>query len=122
MMGLFGTIIQSCDRITAKQIFDVLVDMEHTIFDYNEEHGIDQCDCHECMTDKKMDRKNNKFVTSQDSPKDIEGLKRDLSRNLDKIRDRITKIQSSNDDAYNEWKKDFTKEKEKYDQNNEEEK
>tara|TARA_B110001454_G_C12446616_1_gene320234 strand:- start:145 stop:558 length:414 start_codon:yes stop_codon:yes gene_type:complete len=116
LMGLFGEIIKSCDRPTGKKILDVLMDIEHTIFDYNEEHEIDQCDCSECKSDRKKDRKINKLITSAETLEDIEELKKDLSKDLEKIRTLVTKEKkSSRDEAYKEWKNDFLKKKQKKD-------
>ena len=123
LMGLFGEIIKSCDRPTGKKILDVLMDIEHTIFDYNEEHEIDQCDCSECKSDRKKDRKINKLITSAETLEDIEELKKDLSKNLENIRTLVTKEKkSSRDKAYKEWKNDFLKKKQKKDSAKEEEK
>ncbi len=123
LMGLFGEIIKSCDRPTGKKILDVLMDIEHTIFDYNEEHGIDQCDCPECKSDRKKDRKKNKLITSAETLEDIEELKKDLSKNLENIRTLVTKEKkSSRDNAYKEWKNDFLKKKQKKDSAKEEKK
>jgi len=123
LMGLFGEIIKSCDRPTGKKILDVLMDIEHTIFDYNEEHEIDQCDCSECKSDRKKDRKINKLITSAETLEDIEELKKDLSKNLENIRTLVTKEKkSSRDKAYKEWKNDFLKKKQKKDSVKEEEK
>ena len=116
LMGLFGEIIKSCDRPTGKKILDVLMDIEHTIFDYNEEHEIDQCDCPECKSDRKKDRKKNKLITSAETLEDIGELKKDLSKDLEKIRTLVTKEKkSSRDEAYKEWKNDFLKKKQKKD-------
>ena len=116
LMGLFGEIIKSCDRPTGKKILDVLMDIEHTIFDYNEEHEIDQCDCPECKSDRKKDRKINKLITSAETLEDIEELKKDLSKNLENIRTLVTQEKkSSRDKAYKEWKNDFLKKKQKKD-------
>ena len=116
LMGLFGEIIKSCDRPTGKKILDVLIDIEHTIFDYNEEHGIDQCDCPECKSDRKKDRKEGKLITRETTPDDMEELQKSISKSLDKIKDTLTKEKkSSRDKAYEEWKKDFLKKKEKRD-------
>ena len=116
LMGLFGTIIESCDRSTAKQIREVLVDIEHTLFDYNEEHEINQCECPTCKTDRKKDRKQGKLVTSEEDKMDMGELQKSMSKSLDKIKDELTKVKkSSNDKAYEEWKKDFLKKKEKRD-------
>ena len=123
LMGLFGEIIKSCDRPTGKKILDVLMDIEHTIFDYNEEHEIDQCDCSECKSDRKKDRKINKLITSAETLEDIEELKKDLSKDLEKIRTLVTKEKkSSRDEAYKEWKNDFLKKKQNKDSAKEEEK
>jgi len=123
LMGLFGEIIKSCDRPTGKKILDVLMDIEHTIFDYNEEHEIDQCDCSECKSDRKKDRKINKLITSAETLEDIEELKKDLSKNLENIRTLVTQEKkSSRDKAYKEWKNDFLKKKQKKDSAKEEEK
>jgi hypothetical protein len=123
LMGLFGEIIKSCDRPTGKKILDVLMDIEHTIFDYNEEHGIDQCDCPECKSDRKKDRKKNKLITSAETLEDIGELKKDLSKDLEKIRTLVTKEKkSSRDEAYKEWKNDFLEKKQKKDSAKEEEK
>jgi len=116
LMGLFGTIIESCDRSTAKQIRDVLVDIEHTLFDYNEEHEIDQCECPTCESDRKKDRKQGKLITRETTPEDMEKLQKSISKSLDKIKDMVTtEKKSSNDKAYAEWKKDFLKKKQKKD-------
>jgi len=123
LMGLFGEIIKSCDRPTGKKILDVLMDIEHTIFDYNEEHEIDQCDCSECKSDRKKDRKINKLITSAETLEDIEELKKDLSKNLENIRTLVTQEKkSSRDKAYKEWKNDFLEKKQKKDSAKEEEK
>ena len=114
LMGLFGTILESCDRSTAKQIREVLVDIEHTLFDYNEEHEINQCECPTCEADRKKDRKEGKLVTRELTPEDMEKLQKSMAKNLDKIKDSLTKEKkSSRDKAYEEWKKDFLKKKEK---------
>ena len=114
LMGLFGTILESCDRATARQIHDVLVDIEHTLFDYNEEHEINQCECSTCEADRKKDRKEGKLVTRELTPEDIEKLQKSMAENLDKIKDSLTQEKkSSRDKAYEEWKKDFLNEKRK---------
>ena len=114
LMGLFGTILESCDRATARQIHDVLVDIEHTLFDYNEEHEINQCECPTCEADRKKDRKEGKLVTRELTPEDMEKLQKSMAKNLDKIKDSLTKEKkSSRDKAYEEWKKDFLNEKRK---------
>ncbi len=116
LMGLFGTIIESCDRSTAKQMLDVLVDVEHTLFDYNEEHEINQCECPTCEADRKKDRRQGKLVTREEDRKDVKELQKSLSKSLDKIKDTLTQEKkSSSDEAYNVWKKDFLKKKEKRD-------
>ena len=123
LMGLFGEIIRSCDRPTGKQILDVLMDIEHTIFDYNEEHEIDQCDCPECKSDRKKDRKEGKLITRETTPDDMEELQKSISKSLDKIKDTLTKAKKlSKYKAYAEWKKDFLKKKQKKDLAKEEEK
>ena len=119
LMGLFGTIIESCDRSTAKQMLDILMDIEHTLFDYNEEHEINQCECPTCEADRKKDRKEGKLITREISPEDMEELQKNMSKSLDEIKDVLTKEKkSSKDKAYQEWKKDFVKKKQKRDSDN----
>ena len=114
LMGLFGTILESCDRSTAKQIREVLVDIEHTLFDYNEEHEINQCECPTCEADRKKDTREGKLLTRELTPEDMEKLQKSMAKNLDKIKDSLTKEKKSSDDkAYEKWKKDFLKKKEK---------
>jgi len=116
LMGLFGTIIESCDRSTAKQMLDILIDIEHTLFDYNEEHEINQCECPTCEADRKKDRKEGKLITREISPEDMAELQKSMSKSLDEIKDVLTKEKkSSKDKAYQEWKKDFVKKKQKRD-------
>ena len=116
LMGLFGEIIRSCDRPTGKQILDVLMDIEHTIFDYSEEHGINQCDCPDCKSDRKKDRKEDKLVTSEVTPESMDELQKSISKNLEKIRTLTTESKiSSKDKAYKVWKKDFLKKERKKD-------
>ena len=116
LMGLFGTIIESCDRSTAKQMLDILMDIEHTLFDYNEEHEINQCECPTCEADRKKDRKEGKLITREISPEDMEELQKNMSKSLDEIKDVLTKEKkSSKDKAYQKWKKDFVKKKQKRD-------
>ena len=91
LMGLFGTILESCDRATAKQIREILVDIEHTLFDYNEEHEIEQCECPTCKADRKKDKKEGKLVTRELTPEDMEKLQKSMAKNLDKIKDSLTK-------------------------------
>jgi len=119
LMGLFGTIIESCDRSTAKQMLDILMDIEHTLFDYNEEHEINQCECPTCEADRKKDRKEGKLITREISPEDMEELQKNMSKSLDEIKDVLTKEKkSSKDKAYQKWKKDFVKKKQKRDSDN----
>ena len=119
LMGLFGTIIESCDRSTAKQMLDILMDIEHTLFDYNEEHEINQCECPTCEADRKKDRKEGKLITREISPEDMEEMQKNMSKSLDEIKDVLTKEKkSSKDKAYQEWKKDFVKKKQKRDSDN----
>ena len=119
LMGLFGTIIESCDRSTAKQMLDILMDIEHTLFDYNEEHEINQCECPTCEADRKKDRKQGKLITREITPEDMEELQKNMSKSLDEIKDVLTKEKkSSKDKAYQEWKKDFVKKKQKRDSDN----
>jgi len=90
------------------------VDIEHTLFDYNEEHEIEQCECPTCKADRKKDRKEGKLVTRELTPEDMEKLQKSMAKNLDKIKDSLTKEKkSSRDKAYEEWKKDFLNEKRK---------
>ena len=119
LMGLFGTIIESCDRSTSKQMLDILIDIEHTLFDYNEEHEINQCECPTCEADRKKDRKQGKLITREITPEDMEELQKNMSKSLDEIKDVLTKEKkSSKDKAYQEWKKDFVKKKQKRDSDN----
>ena len=121
LMGLFGTILESCDRATARQIHDVLVDIEHTLFDYNEEHEINQCECPTCEADRKKDTREGKVNTREFTPKNMEKMQKSMAKNLDKIKDSLTKEKkSSNDKAYEKWKKDFLKKKEKKDSDDKE--
>ena len=123
LMGLFGTIIESCDRSTGKKMLDILMDIEHTLFDYNEEHEINQCECPTCEADRKKDRKEGKLITRETTPDDMEELQKSISKSLDKIKDTLTKAKKlSKDKAYAEWKKDFLKKKQKKDLAKEEEK
>ena len=116
LMGLFGSILESCDRSTAKRIRDVLVDVEHTLFDYNEEHEINQCECPTCESDRKKDKKEGKLLTRESSAEDMEKLEKSLSKSLDKIKDTLIKDKkSSKDKAYEDWKKDFLNKKKKND-------
>jgi hypothetical protein len=116
LMGLFGTIIESCDRSTSKQMLDILIDIEHTLFDYNEEHEINQCECPTCESDRKKDRKEGKLITREISPEDMAELQKSMSKSLDEIKDVLTKEKkSSKDKAYQKWKKDFVKKKQKRD-------
>jgi hypothetical protein len=110
LMGLFGTILESCDRSTAKQIREVLVDIEHTLFDYNEEHEINQCECPTCEADRKKDTREGKLLTRELTPEDMEKLQKSMAKNLDSL---TKEKKSSNDKAYEKWKKDFLKKKEK---------
>ena len=66
---------------------DVLVDIEHTLFDYNEEHEINQCECPTCEADRKKDRKEGKLLTRELTPEDMEKLQKSMAKNLDKIKD-----------------------------------
>ena len=119
LMGLFGEIIKSCDRPTSKKILDILMDIEHTLFDYNEEHEINQCECPTCEADRKKDRKEGKLITREISPEDMEELQKNMSKSLDEIKDVLTKEKkSSKDKAYQKWKKDFVKKKQKRDSDN----
>ena len=116
LMGLFGTILESCDRSTSKQMLDILIDIEHTLFDYNEEHEINQCECPTCEADRKKDRKEGKLITREISPEDMAELQKSMSKSLDEIKDVLTKEKkSSKDKAYQKWKKDFVKKKQKRD-------
>jgi hypothetical protein len=122
LMGLFGTIIESCDRSTSKQMLDILMDIEHTLSDYNEEHEINQCECPTCEDDRKKDRKQGKLITREITPEDMEELQKNMSKSLDEIKDVLTKEKkSSKDKAYQEWKKDFVKKKQKRDSDNKKE-
>ena len=90
------------------------MDIEHTLFDYNEEHEINQCECPTCEADRKKDTREGKLLTRELTPEDMEKLQKSMAKNLDKIKDSLTKEKkSSNDKAYEKWKKDFLKKKEK---------
>ena len=119
LMKMFEKIIQNCDRATAKKILDILRDVEHTIFDFNEEHGIDQCNCPECESDRKKDAiltEEGRVKKSDLTPDEIHDLYMEVWKGTKAIRDLLTEEkQSSKDKAYIKWKKDFLKKKQKED-------